>query len=151
VHLRFRGLPGRVGEFFYRDRRGRGLTQMGWEIHPEGFESVLSAAAETGRPILVTENGVATGDDRVRQDFLREHVFVLAHARRKGLDVRGYFHWSLLDNFEWLEGLHPRFGLFEVDYATFRRRRRPSADLFAALGRELIPGAAGESSAASRT
>jgi len=151
VHLRFRGLPGRVGEFFYRDRRGRGLTQMGWEIHPEGFESVLSAAAEAGKPILVTENGVATGDDRVRSDFLREHVFVLAHARRAGLDVRGYFHWSLLDNFEWLEGLQPRFGLYEVDYATFRRRRRPSADLFAALGRELMQEAGAGSSAASRT
>jgi beta-glucosidase len=137
VHLRFRGLPGRGGEFFYRDPRGRGLTQTGWEIHPEGLDRVLRVAAECGRPILITENGIATTDDRVRRDFLREHALVLAHARTAGLPVDGYFHWSLLDNFEWLEGLRPRFGLYEVDYATFARRRRPSADLFAELGRRF--------------
>ena len=137
VHLRFRGLPGFAGEFFYRDPHRRGLTQTGWEIHPEGFGRVLRAAAQSGLPILVTENGIATDDDRVRRDFLREHALVLAHARAGGLPIEGYFHWSLLDNFEWLEGLRPRFGLFEVDYATFRRRRRPSADLFASLGRSF--------------
>jgi beta-glucosidase len=99
VHLRFRGLPGLAGDFFYRDPRGRGLTQTGWEIHPEGFERVLAAAAQSGLPILVTENGIATADDRVRGDFLREHALVLAHARRGGLNVAGYFYWSLLDNF----------------------------------------------------
>jgi beta-glucosidase len=154
VHLRFRGLPGLAGEFFYRDPGRRGLTQTGWEIHPEGFGRVLRSAAASGLPVLVTENGVATEDDRVRSDFLREHVLVLAHAREGGVPVEGYFHWSLLDNFEWLEGLRPRFGLFEVDYATFRRRRRPSADLFGRLGRRFSGEAdAGSSSAspASRT
>ncbi len=150
VHLRFRGIPGRVGEFFYRDPRRRGLTQTGWEINPEGFERVLVSAAKSGRPLIVTENGIATADDRVRRDFLREHALVLAHARRRGLDVRGYFHWSLLDTFEWLEGLRPRFGLYEVDYATFRRRRRPSADLFASLGRDFTREAGAESSGAAR-
>jgi len=144
VHLRFNGVVGRIAEFFYRDPGRRGLTQTGWEIHPEGFARVLRAAAQAGRPILVTENGIATGDDRVRRDFLREHALVLAHARRGGLSVEGYFYWSLLDNFEWLEGLRPRFGLFEVDYATFARRRRPSASLFAELGRGFIrPGGGG--------
>jgi len=137
VHLRFRGFPGPVGEFFYRDPRGRGLTQTGWEIHPEGFERVLRAASQAGLPILVTENGVATADDRVRRDFLREHALVLAHARGSGLPIEGYFHWSLLDNFEWLDGRRPRFGLYEVDYATLARRRRPSADVFARLGRQF--------------
>ncbi len=151
VHLRFRGTPGRIGEFFYRDPRGRGLTQMGWEIHPEGFERVLRAAAQSGLPILVTENGIATSRDRVRRDFLREHALVLAHARRAGLAVEGYFYWSLLDNFEWLEGQRPRFGLYEVDYATFARRRRSSADLFAELGRSFIRAAGEGSSSASRT
>jgi beta-glucosidase len=146
VHLRFRGVVGRVAEFFYRDPRRRGLTQTGWEIHPEGFGRVLRAAAQAGRPILVTENGIATGDDRVRRDFLREHALVLAHARQSGLSVKGYFYWSLLDNFEWLEGLRPRFGLFEVDYATFARRRRPSANLFAELGRRFIRRGGGGSS-----
>ncbi len=85
----------------------------------------------------------------MRRDFLRAHALVLAHARGAGVPVEGYFHWSLLDNFEWLEGLRPRFGLYEVDYATFRRRRRPSADLFAELGRPFTREAGEGSSAAS--
>lgn len=126
-----------MAEYAYRDPSGRGLTDMGWEVHPEGFDRILRLAAAAGRPILVTENGIATGDDRKRCDFLREHVLVLAHLRERGLPIEGYFYWSLLDNFEWLEGFRPRFGLFGVDYATMARRRRPSADLFASLGRSF--------------
>ena len=76
---------------------------------------------------------------------------MLAHRRAAGARIDGYFYWSLIDNFEWLEGIRPRFGLFEVDYATFARRRRPSADLFAELGRQFIRGEGGGSFAASRT
>ena len=101
--------------------------------------------------MIVTENGIATRDDRRRGDFLREHALVLAHRRDAGTRIEGYFHWSLLDNFEWLEGFRPRFGLFEVDYATFARRRRPSADVFAELGRWFTAGGGAASSAASRT
>jgi len=144
VHLRFRGVPGAIGEFFYRDPGGRGLTDIGWEVHPEGFDQALVRAEATGRPVLVTENGIATRDDARRRTFLREHVVVLAHRVNSGARIEGYLHWSLLDNFEWLEGFDPRFGLFEVDYVTFARRRRPSADLFAALGRSLAVTEAGE-------
>jgi beta-glucosidase len=152
IHLRFRGMPGSFGEYHYRDRNGRGLTEMGWEVRPEGFDKVLGAAARAGLPILVTENGIAARDDRRRRDFLREHVLVLAHRRAAGTPVEGYFYWSLLDNFEWLEGFRPRFGLFEVDYATMARRRRPSADLFAQLGRAFkAPAAGAESFAASQS
>ncbi|HEY1250276.1 MAG TPA: family 1 glycosylhydrolase [Thermoanaerobaculia bacterium] len=143
VHIRFRGVPGNVGEYFYRDPSARGLTDTGWEVHPEGFDSVLRQAAGTGRPVIVTENGIATRDDRRRQAFLRDHALVLAHRRAAGTRIDGYFHWSLLDNFEWLEGFGPRFGLFGVDYATFARRRRPSADLFAQLGRRFRDPATG--------
>jgi beta-glucosidase len=139
IHLRFRSvlgaILGRPGEFAYRDPAARGLTDTGWEIHPEGFDRALATAASSGRPILVTENGIATSDDRLRRDFLREHTAILHHRMRSGTPIEGYFHWSLLDNFEWLEGFRPRFGLFEVDYGTLARRRRPSADLFAELGR----------------
>ena len=151
VHLRFGIVPPWRGQFFYRDPAARGLTEMGWEIHPQGFERVLRAAAQARRPLLVTENGIAVRDDRRRRDFLREHTLILNHVREAGLPVEGYFYWSLLDNFEWLEGFRPRFGLFEVDYATFARRRRPSADLFAELGRRFTAGdAGGGSSAASQ-
>ena len=150
VHIRFRGVPGAVGEFAYRDPESRGLTDTGWEVRPQGFDRVLRQAEAAGLPILVTENGIATRDDRKRADFLREHALVLAHRRAAGSPIEGYFYWSLIDNFEWLEGFRPRFGLFEVDYATFARRRRPSADVFAELGRRFTSGADAESSAAAR-
>ena len=138
LHLRFPGRSRIAGDFSYRDRHGRGFTDLGWEIHPGGLAAVLRAAGGIGRPVVVTENGIATRDDAVRADFLREHALVMRHARREGIDLRGYFHWSLLDNFEWLEGFAPRFGLFEVDYATLARRRRPSADVFAELGKGFL-------------
>jgi beta-glucosidase len=140
IHLRFPGRARVAGDFSYRDRHGRGLTDLGWEIHPAGLAAVLAAAGSIGLPVVVTENGIATRNDAVRADFLREHALVMRHARSAGLDLRGYFHWSLLDNFEWLEGFAPRFGLFEVDYATFARRRRPSADVFAELGKGFLRG-----------
>lgn len=135
VHLRFRPSGNPRAGYLYRDPAGRGLTDTGWEVYPQGFDRVLRTAAGAGLPILVTENGIATEDDRRRCDFLREHTLVLAHLWESGLPIEGYFHWSLLDNFEWLEGFRPRFGLFGVDYATYTRRRRPSADLFASLGK----------------
>lgn len=138
VHLRFGGILGPVGEFLYRDRTARGLTDTGWEIHPEGFDRVLCQAAEAGLPILVTENGIATENDGVRRSFMHEHALVLSHRRATGAPIEGYFYWSLLDNFEWLEGFRPRFGLFEVDYTTMARKRRPSADLFAHLGKQFF-------------
>ncbi len=150
VHIRFHGRPGAIGRFFYRDPAGRGLTDTGWEVHPHGFDVVLRQAAATGKPVIVTENGIATADDRRRGDFLREHAAVLAHRRDAGTPVEGYFYWSLIDNFEWLEGFRPRFGLFEVDYATYARRRRGSADVFAALGRAFTASGSAESAASSR-
>lgn len=137
VHLRFRGLGPLAGGFFYRDPEHRGLTEMGWEIHPRGMARLIREAAAVGVPVLVAENGIATRNDALRREFLREHALVLAHLEASGVPLQGYFHWSLLDNFEWLEGFRPRFGLYEVDYATGARRRRPSADLFASLGRSF--------------
>jgi beta-glucosidase len=149
VHIRFRVTPGAIGQFLYRDPESRGLTDMGWEIHPEGFGRVLRQAEAVGLPVIVTENGIATGDDRIRCDFLRDHVRVLAERIAAGARIEGYFYWSLIDNFEWLEGFRPRFGLVDVDYATFARRPRPSAELFARLGRQFTGAGGGESFAAS--
>ncbi len=112
-----------------------GTSDMGWPIHPKGFEECLvEAHRRYGRPILVTENGVADAQDAHRPRFIREHVAALEHAIVAGADVRGYCHWSLVDNFEWHEGYGPRFGLYAVDYATQERRLRPSGELY----RELI-------------
>ena len=89
-------------------------------------------AARTGLPLYVTENGIATEDDRERIEYLESHLRAVARARGEGVDVRGYLHWSAFDNFEWAEGYRPTFGLIGVDRANgFTRTPKPSALAFA--------------------
>jgi beta-glucosidase len=130
LHLRCPGRQRRVGDFAYRDVHGRGLTDNGWEIVPEVFADLLREAAKGGFPLVVTENGIADAADRVRAAFIEQHVRALK-------DVHGYFHWSLLDNYEWLDGFEPRFGLYAVDRATMVRTPRPSIETFRRLGAEF--------------
>jgi beta-glucosidase len=106
------------------------VSDLGWAMHPRGFQRMLKLAGSYGLPVFVTENGIADREDALRSDFLVEHLGEVAKAIEKGVDVRGYFHWSLLDNFEWIKGFGPRFGLYHVDYETFERTLRPSADLY---------------------
>ena len=117
-------------------REGAETTQMGWEVYPEGFGRVLRRVAQAGLPILVTENGIATADDRQRVRFLAAHLEALAAAVRDGVDVRGYLYWSAFDNFEWAWGYGPTFGLVGVDREDdFRRVVRPSAVAFGEVAR----------------
>ena len=82
------------------------------------------------------ENGLADKDDKHREQFIKDHLFFIHKAMREGADVCGYFHWSLLDNFEWTEGWKPKFGLFEVKRKTFERKARPSAEVYAKICEE---------------
>jgi beta-glucosidase len=109
------------------------LTDMGWEIYPQGLLDVLQRLKIWQKPILITENGIATRNDTLRTEFLQEHLKVIGQAQHQGLEVRGYYHWSFLDNFEWAEGFAPRFGLVEVDYQTLTRRMRPTAFHYRAI------------------
>jgi beta-glucosidase len=112
-------------------------TDMGWRIAPEGLYRVVKACWDRyGVPVLVTENGLADASDRQRGRFIVDHLRWLHKAISEGVDVRGYLHWSLIDNFEWAYGFEPRFGLVEVDYATCRRHVRPSARLYEHIARE---------------
>jgi beta-glucosidase len=140
LHIRCPGRERAVGDFRYDDRTGRGLTDNGWEIVPEALPRLLRIAGATGLPVVVTENGLADAADRLRARYLHEHAGAIRAARRLGTDVYGYFHWSLVDNYEWLDGFEPRFGLFEVDRATMARRPRPSVDSFRQLGAEFLRG-----------
>jgi beta-glucosidase len=107
---------------------------MGWAVHPDGLHHGLTRAAATGLPLYVTENGIATGDDTERIEYLHTHLAALAHARAEGIDVRGYLHWSAFDNFEWAEGYRPTFGLIAIDHDNdFRRIPKPSAHAFARI------------------
>jgi len=110
-------------------------TEFGWEIDPAGLASVVREAASYGKPVYVTENGIDDADDDDRPEYLRGYLRALHGAIAAGADVRGYFHWSLLDNFEWAEGFDAHFGLFDFDPKTLRRTMRPSGKLFAKAAR----------------
>lgn len=103
------------------------LSDMGWDLYPEGIYHSLKYLARYRKPIYIIENGLADQRDIHRTKFIGEHLKWIGRAIREGTDVRGYLHWSLLDNFEWDKGFWPRFGLVEVDYKTLERKIRPSA------------------------
>ena len=124
--------------FEYRDLEGYPMTDFNWPVVPDAFRECLVDLKERYPdipPILVTENGCsyatapdAAGvvDDQARIDYLDSHLRAVGQARAEGVDVRGYFTWSLIDNFEWAEGYTQRFGLVYVDYATQQRTPKRS-------------------------
>lgn len=112
----------------------RERSEIGWEIYPEGlYRLAQQAYRRYGKPILITENGIADAADTQRAAYIRAHVRSIERAVAEGVDIRGYLHWSLLDNFEWESGFCPRFGLVEVDYTTMERKIRPSARAYRAI------------------
>jgi beta-glucosidase len=127
VHVRFNPFKKMGIELRHRDIDGYGLTDMGWEIHPSGLEKVLRYASRLGVPLIITENGIATRNDRKKIRFMKGHIDVLERCIRNGMDVRGYFYWSLIDNYEWLQGLDARFGLYKVDFDTLERKHTDAA------------------------
>ena len=115
---------------------GAELTQMGYEYWPEALEACLRYANSRVRvPIYVTENGVSTDDDERRIEYIRRALDGVSRCLADGIDVRGYIHWSLLDNFEWIYGYRPKFGLVAVDRATQERHLKPSAHYLGEIAR----------------
>ncbi len=112
-------------------------TQMGYEFWPEALEATIRRAWEVTRrvPLVVTENGIAATDDRERIAYVERALRGVLACLRDGLDIRGYFYWSLLDNFEWVFGYRPVFGLIAVDRATQVRTVKPSASWLGAVAR----------------
>ena len=109
---------------------GAQLTDMGWTSDPVHMRRVLNEVKALGKPVFVTENGIGTGEDERRKRYL---VDVLANVRAAigdGVDVRGYFHWTNTDNFEWARGYGVKFGLIECDRATLDRKVKPSGVLY---------------------
>ncbi len=117
--------------------RALGESDMGWEIYPDGLRELLVGLNAQYKlpPVYITENGMANADriehgeveDTPRIDYVRAHLETIAQARAQGVDVRGYFYWSLMDNYEWDSGYDKRFGLVYVDYATQQRTLKRSA------------------------
>ncbi|MEK7566888.1 MAG: glycoside hydrolase family 1 protein [Patescibacteria group bacterium] len=128
----------RIKGFRFNQNINKDVSDMGWELCPEGIYKILSNLTKYKKQIFITENGLADAKDNKRADFIREHLKWIKKAMgtngskgkergSNGANVRGYFHWSLLDNFEWDKGFWPRFGLVEVDYNTMQRKIRSSA------------------------
>ncbi len=109
------------------------LNDLGWYMEPEGlYPLLLRTWVRFKKPIFVTENGVADSKDEYRRWWIEETIVAMERAISEGVDLRGYFHWSLLDNFEWKYGWWPKFGLVEVDREHgMKRTIRPSAKWFA--------------------
>lgn len=105
------------------------------EVFPEGLLRVLRRVRGYGLPVYITENGLPDEDDDLRPAFLIDHLKAVWHAMQEGCDARGYFHWSLVDNFEWAEGWTLRFGLIAMDPETQVRASRPSSALYADICR----------------
>jgi len=108
--------------------KGVELTQMGYEFWPEALEATLRYANQiTGVPMIVTENGIGTADDTRRLEYYRRALRGVANCLDDGLDIRGYYAWSAFDNFEWMLGYRPTFGIIAVDRETQTRTVKPSA------------------------
>jgi beta-glucosidase len=118
----------------------RPTSDLGWEIYPEGLYRLLARYASSPWPLFVTENGVADARGDCRPDFLRAHIYAVDRARREGVNVIGYLHWSLIDNFEWSHGYEGRFGLFTIDFAhdpALTRRPTAAVETFREAARAL--------------
>jgi beta-glucosidase len=115
----------------------RDVSDLGWEIYPEGIFDVLLDFSGYKKPIYITENGLASTNDDRRCRFLIAYLKEIFHAIAEGVEVKGYFHWSLIDNFEWEHGFAPRFGIVEIDREhDLTRIPRPSASIYAEIIKE---------------
>ena len=103
-------------------------NQMGEEYYPEALGGTIRHASKVaGIPVIVTENGLSSTDDTRRVEYFRRALRCVVDCLESGVDVRGYFCWSAMDNFEWVSGYGPKFGIIEVDRATQKRTPKPSA------------------------
>jgi beta-glucosidase len=128
--------PGALfGRRFYPE--GSDLSDIGHNANvPSGMRLAIDWAAKFGRPIYITENGIEDEPDRIRPRYLAQHLHEVWHAVNVGKPVRGYYHWSLVDNFEWERGWTQRFGLWGLNPDTQERTERPSARFYAEICRE---------------
>ncbi len=113
--------------------RNKSVSDRGHEIFPEGLYRVVKDMKKYGLPVYITENGLADKEDKLRAAFIRDHLKWLHRAIREGVDVRGYLHWSLLDNFEWEMRYGPCYGLLAMDFEHQTYEVRPSAREYAKI------------------
>jgi len=112
-------------------------NDLGWEIYPEGLYTLCQSMYQRyGLPIFITENGVCDAADTLRRAFIYDHLDQLLRAIADGIPVQRYYHWTLMDNFEWMEGYSARFGLIHCDTHTQQRTIRPSGNYYGRISRD---------------
>ena len=116
--------------FTFEIRNQDKQTDMHYSIYPEGFYRALKTINKLNIPIYVTENGVADKSDSFRSEFISKYLFSMYKALSEGIDIRGYFYWTLMDNFEWAEGYKMKFGLYDVNFKTQERTLREGSKTF---------------------
>ena len=126
-------------------QKGATYTETGWEVYPQGLADALVWVMDRygNPPVYVTENGAAFFDpptvegdrveDPLRIDYLRKHIKAIHAAMQSGVDLRGYFVWSLLDNLEWSHGYSKRFGIVHIDFASQKRTPKDSAHFYSKI------------------
>jgi beta-glucosidase len=117
------------------DSLGRKHDKL-WEYYPHGLEeNLIRMHKRYGKPLIITENGICTDDDKFRVKGIIDHITSAFNAIMSGVDLKGYFHWSTFDNFELVLGNSYRYGLVEVDYSTMKRTPRKSAELYSKIAK----------------
>jgi beta-glucosidase len=130
VELKKWGIVNLVSDVCDNNHHPAKKNSLGWDIYPQGLYEVLLKLKKYKLPVIITENGICTQDDDLRWDYIYAHLKNVHLAVEKGVNVKGYFYWSLMDNFEWDKGFAPRFGLIDIDYQTYKRTVRGSAVKF---------------------
>ncbi len=120
-------------------KKGRAVNDLGWEIYPKGLYRITKRVYNKYKiPIFITENGICDADDSKRVRFIYDHLKAVRRAIKKGVDIRRYYHWSTMDNFEWAEGESARFGLYHVDFKTQKRTLRESGKFYAEICKKKV-------------
>jgi len=135
-HQRIRRDGFKFWNFIDPRAEGREHSDLGWEIFPKGLFNVLLDLRGYKLPIYITENGIASVNDNKRVRFIISHLREVYHAITQGVDIKGYLHWSLLDNFEWDKGFEPRFGLIGINYTSKKRTVKPSANVLRDIAKD---------------
>lgn len=136
--VRFQANP--AEPFRFQPRAGETPTDMPYAIYPEGIYRALQRLSRLKTPMIITENGIADARDDRREGWIRHTLAAVALAKREGMDIRGYYYWSLMDNFEWAEGWRMKFGLYACDPETRERRLREGSKLY----RQIVQTSRGE-------
>ena len=106
------------------------MTDMPYTIYPEGLYRAIKTAEKINKPIIITENGIADSEDNRRSLYIERYIYAMNKAMQEGSNIKGYFYWSLMDNFEWAEGFDMKFGLYHVDFKTQKRTFRSGSQKF---------------------